>query len=227
MTQREYQMSKDRPCEQADGIMGEPAPVRRRAHCASCLRAQSACICRWITPVEARAALLVLQHPLEVANAKNSARLLHLSVAGSVLAVGERFDAGELDALLHADGREPVLLYPDTPGDAGLPAPPPFVPMEAGRLRLVLLDATWRKSRKMLYLNPALQGLPRLALVDVAPSNYRIRKAHAPHQLSSLEAGVLALAQLEGGDAAFRPLLDAFEGFVQQQAAYVPDLNSD
>lgn len=194
----------------------------KRARCATCLRAQSACICRWIARVEARAALLVLQHPLEVSNAKNSARLLHLSVAGSKLAVGERFDGAELDALLHADGRVPVLLYPDTPGDAGLTAPPPFQETDAGRLRLVLLDATWRKSRKMLYLNPALQALPRLALREVAPSNYRIRKAHAPHQLSSLEAGALALAQLEGDDAAFRPLLEAFDGFVQQQAAYVP-----
>jgi DTW domain-containing protein YfiP len=209
--------------------MNEPGP--KRARCATCLRAQSACICRWITRVEPRAALLVLQHPLEVANAKNSARLLHLSVAGSRLAAGERLDPAELDALLHADGRMPVLLYPDTPGDPGLPAAPAFAPMAAERVRLVLLDATWRKSRKMLYLNPALQRLPRLALRDVAPSNYRIRKAHAPHQLSSLEAAALALAELEGDGGKFQPLLEAFAGFVQQQAAYVPDtvpgLNSD
>ncbi|WP_051933419.1 tRNA-uridine aminocarboxypropyltransferase [Massilia sp. BSC265] len=205
-------------------VLREWAPEERpqRARCAACLRAQSACICRWITPVQARAALLVLQHPLEVANAKNSARLLHLSVAGSVLAVGEAFDGAELDALLHADGRVPVLLYPDTPGAASLPAAPPCDAIAAERLRLVVLDATWRKSRKMLYLNPSLQRLPRLALRDVAPSNYRIRKAHAPHQLSSLEAAAQALAQLEGGDAALRPLLEAFDGFVQQQAAYVP-----
>lgn len=196
----------------------------RRARCAACLRARSACICQWIRPVEPRAALLVLQHPLEVANAKNSARLLHLSVAGSVLAVGEAFDAAALDALLHADGRVPVLLYPESPGAAGLPAPPPFEAAPAQRLRLVVLDATWRKSRKMLYLNPALQALPRLALREVAASNYRIRKAHAPHQLSSLEAAALALGQLEGDDARFRPLLDGFEGFVLQQAAYVPSV---
>ncbi len=205
-------MSKDAP----------PGAGTTRQRCPTCLRAQSACICGWITPVAARTALLVLQHPLEVANAKNSARLLHLCIAGSVLATGEAFDGAELEALLHADGRVPVLLYPETPEDGILPAAPPFVPVDAGRMRLVVLDATWRKSRKMLYLNPALQRLPRLALVDVAPSNYRIRKAHAPHQLSSLEASALALAQLEGGDGAFQPLLDAFAGFVEQQAGYVP-----
>lgn len=200
-----------------------PEAGTRRQRCATCLRAQSACICRWITPVVARAALLVLQHPLEVANTKNSARLLHLSVRGSVLAVGEAFDQAELEALLHAGGRVPVLLYPETPDDANLPAAPPFAPSDADRMLLVVLDATWRKSRKMLYLNPALQRLPRLALVDVAPSTYRIRKAHAPHQLSSLEAAALALAQLEGDDGPVQPLLDAFAGFVEQQAAYVPD----
>ncbi len=196
--------------------------VTKRARCAVCLRAQSACICQWVRPVDAEAALLVLQHPLEVGNAKNSARLLHLCVTGSALAVGEAFDADELDALLHADGRTPVLLYPETEGDSSLPAPPPFVSAPARELRLVVLDATWRKSRKMLYLNPLLQCLPRLALVDVAPSGYRIRKAHAPHQLSSLEAAALALAQLEEDAEKFRPLFDAFDGFVEQQAAFMP-----
>jgi DTW domain-containing protein YfiP len=185
------------------------------------LREQSSCFCQWITPVHAQAHLLILQHPLEVGNAKNSARLLHLCVTGSVMATGEAFDAGVLDSLLHADGRTPVLLYPATPGEAGLPMPPPMPALPAEALRLVLLDATWRKSRKMLYLNPALQRLPRLALTDVAPSNYRIRKAHAPHQLSSLEAAAQALSQLEGAPGHFSPLLDAFEGFVAQQVAYV------
>lgn len=193
----------------------------KRAVCTTCLRAQSACICRWITPVQAQAHLLILQHPLEVGNAKNSARLLHLCVTGSALATGEAFEAGVLHGLLHADGRTPVLLYPATPGDAGLPMPPPTPALPADALRLVLLDATWRKSRKMLYLNPALQRLPRLGLTDVAPSNYRIRKAHAPHQLSSLEAAAQALGQLDGAPERFGPLLDAFDGFVAQQAAYV------
>lgn len=193
----------------------------KRSTCVTCLRAQTACICQWIAPVAPQASLLVLLHPLEVGNAKNSGRLLHLSVAGSALVVGEIFDSDSLDALLHAGGRTPVLLYPATPDDLHLPAPSPLPQLPASALRLVVLDATWRKSRKMVYLNPALQALPRLALVDVAPSNYRIRKAHAPHQLSSLEAAAQALGQLEGDCARYQALLDAFDGFVSQQASYV------
>lgn len=198
--------------------MTEDLPSRR-AMCAACLRARSACICAWVRPLDLPAGLLILQHPLEVGNAKNSARLLHLCVRDSVLGVGETFDAGQLDTLLHAGGRRPVLLYPQTPGVVGLgkaSLPPPE------ELLIVVLDATWRKSRKMLHLNPALAALPRLALSEMPASNYRIRKAHAPDQLSSLEAAAYALGQVMGNMASVAPLFDAFDGFVQQQAAFVP-----
>jgi DTW domain-containing protein YfiP len=198
-------------------------PASRRPTCAACLRAQSACICRFVTPVAASVELLVLQHPLEVHNAKNSARLLHLCLPGSRLLVGETFPAAELDTALHADGRTPLLLYPSMPGEAalGLPAPPVLAPALLQRpelVRLVLLDATWRKSRKMLYLNSSLQRLPRLALQDLPASGYRIRKAHAPDQLSSLEAAAHALAQIENRPERYQPLFAAFNAFVEQQS---------
>jgi len=193
----------------------------KRACCPTCLRPQSTCICQWIAPVESKAAVLLLQHPMEANNAKNTARLLHLSLPGSTLAVGEKFDDAALSALLDGS-RRPVLLYPETPGDAslGIAPAPPFEPAWAddpAGLLLVVLDATWRKSRKMLYLNPALQALPRLALRDVPASQYHIRKAHAPGQLSTFEATVHALAQIEGIEARYAPLLAAFDGFIGQQ----------
>ncbi|MFL6673557.1 MAG: tRNA-uridine aminocarboxypropyltransferase [Massilia sp.] len=202
------------------------SPTPKRATCGACLRAQSACICHFAAPLASCVELLVLQHPLEVANAKNSARLLHLSLPNSTLAVGEQFEPDALSRLLHEAGRVPVLLYPATPGDAALgiapsPQPAPGLLDELSRLRLVVVDATWRKSRKMLYLNPLLQQLPRLALRDMPASAYRIRKAHAPDQLSTLEASAYALMQLEGNEARYRPLLAAFDGFVAQQAAFV------
>jgi DTW domain-containing protein YfiP len=159
---------------------------------------------------------------MEVANAKGSARLLHLCLPGSVLQVGEQFDDAALRTWLQQDRRQAVLLYPDTPGDRslGIAPPPAFDPGWAAQsLRLVVLDATWRKSRKMLYLNPALQALPRLPLRDTPPSHYLIRKAQAPDQLSTLEATAYALALLEHAEHAFDPLIAAFDGFVAQQQA--------
>jgi DTW domain-containing protein YfiP len=200
-----------------------PTTPPKRATCATCLRALPACICRWIAPVAPAVELLILQHPLEVGNAKNSARLLHLCAAGSVLVTGEAFEGDALAAMLHRDGRMPLLLYPELAGEASLGvAPPPAMGRggDSSRLRLVVLDATWRKSRKMLYLNPLLQQLPRLALRDMPASRYRIRKAHGPDQLSTLEAAAYALMQLEQDAQALQALLSAFEGFVAQQASY-------
>jgi DTW domain-containing protein YfiP len=195
----------------------------RRALCPRCERAQAACICGWIRPSAGAVELLILQHPLEVANAKGSARLLHLSVAGSVMATGEAFDAARLAQLLHAGGRTPLLLYPTLPEERklGIAAPPPLPdPMApASSLRLVVLDATWRKTRKMLYLNPALHAIARLGLDAPPPSHYRIRKAHAPDQLSTLEAACHALASLDHAPARYLPLLAAFDGLVDQLAA--------
>jgi DTW domain-containing protein YfiP len=207
------------------GVPADAVAVPRRALCTRCVRAQSACICQWITPLASNVALLILQHPLEVHHVKNSARLLHLSVTPSVMVEGEAFDPAALASMLEAGGRTPVLLYPDTPGDRslGIAPPPPLDPavLDApDTLRLVIVDATWRKSRKMLYLNPVLQRLPRYTLRAMPPSHYRIRKAHAPDQLSTLEAAAYALMQLDPAPARWQGLLDAFDGFVGQQASW-------
>ena len=197
----------------------------RRAMCPLCQRPNNACICPWVTPVVHAVPVLILQHPLEVNNPKGSARLLHLSLQRSLMLTGEIFDQPE--TLAGADARrQDVLLYPDTPGQqttahvlaSSLRAPP----CAASSVRLVVIDGTWRKSRKMLHLNPWLQALPRLSLDNLPASRYLIRRAHQPHQLSTLEATCAALAQLEGDAQRFDPLLKAFDGFVAEQLLHSP-----
>ena len=209
----------------------------KRKICTTCMRPQSACICRWITPVAPAAQMvevLILQHPLELCNAKGSARLLHLSLPRSRMLTGEVFDAQDLPASpFEPDkgankARYNILLYPPAPDGRqdnalGLSAPPTLRPellQDPAQLRLIVLDGTWRKSRKMLYLNPLLQLLPRLSLQGLPASKYLIRKAHQPDQLSTLEATCAALMQLERSVEKYQPLLAAFDGFVAQQLGY-------
>ena len=200
----------------------------RRPTCPQCARPLRTCLCRWITPVDNRVEVLILQHPLEVGQAKGSAVLLQRSLGNSQLSTGEQFDATALETLLHAGSRTSVLLYPDEPGVAQA-VDNPLTPPAGERLRLVVLDGTWRKSRKLLHLNPALQRLPRLALVAPPPSQYTIRKAHRPDQLSTLEATCLALAQLEQAPERYAPLLSAFGEFVTHLAttAQVGDTSAE
>lgn len=217
-----------------------PGPTKR-LRCERCLRPQSACICRWVVAVPHRVEVLVLQHPHEVGQAKGSARLLHLCLAHSRLVEGEVFAPTALQALLTQPWVSPaaahrpvhsVLLYPHALHDGALGVlPPPMLDaawlQQPAQLRLVVLDGTWRKSRKMLYGNPLLQTLPRLSLTDMPPSGYRIRKAHKPDQLSTLEATCAALAHLDGPAETYQALLRAFDGFIGQQVGYLPSSDPD
>ncbi len=162
--------------------------------------------------------MLVLQHPQEQRQAKNSVALLRLSLVHCEVVVGERFAPDALHALLHRPGRETRLLYPDVPA-APAPAHTPITSGAgtalAAPVRLVVLDATWRKSLKMLMEHPALAALPRLSLAAPLPTRYRaIRAARRTDQVSTLEATVQALAMLEGPCFNAEPLLDAFGHFV-------------
>lgn len=164
---------------------------------------------------------MLLQHPLEQHHSKGTARLLQLSLQRCRVWVGEQFEPELLAEILAAPeaGGGTCLLYPPDADAEESPALAAKVEADSPPCtRLVLLDATWRKSRKMLHLNPLLRQLPRLSLSPTGPSRYAIRKAQLPGQLSTLEAAVMALKQLEGPSPQLDELLTGFEGFVAQQA---------
>ena len=185
-------------------------PPARRPRCALCLRPASACICAAARCAHSAVQVLILMHPLEQHHAKGTARLAHLCLPHSRMLVGETF-APELLTQPWSDAdqaapRRALLLYPATPHEPSHPLPqPPELPAawlaEPARLRLVVLDGTWRHSRQLLRAHPALQALPRLALHGAPPSRYAIRKAHAPQQRSTLEAIEGALRQLDPANA--------------------------
>jgi len=192
-------------------------PTPGRAACPRCLRPQPTCLCALVRPTAHRTEVLVLQHPQERRQAKNSVALLHLSLAHCEVVVGERFDAAALQALLARPGRDTRLLYPDVPA---APAPHAAASTADAPPRLVVIDATWRKSLRMLLEHPALAALPRLSLDAPAPTRYRaIRAARRADQVSTLEATVQALQMLEGPGFDAAPLLDAFGRFVAGVAA--------
>jgi DTW domain-containing protein YfiP len=155
-----------------------------------------------------RIPVLILQHPAEICQAKGTVRLLGLSLRQCRVEVGEVFEPERLglEWLAHA-----ALLYPDASPEHGAPS---LADSTASPSGLVVLDGTWRDSRRMLRLNPWLRHLPRLALVPTGPSRYRIRRATRPDHLSTLEATCQALARLEGREHAYAPLLAAIDGWV-------------
>lgn len=157
-----------------------------------------------IPRLASRTRVLVLQHPSESGHALNTGRLAALGLANAALEVGERFDP----ALWQQAGYQPCVLFP---GDGAEPL------AAGGPARLLIVpDGTWRKARKLLYLNPALAALPRVCLGNPGPSNYRVRKAQAAGALATIEAIAQALEALEA-PASFQPLLRPFEALIEGQ----------
>ena len=198
-------------------VQMNPSPHRPaagvRPRCARCDLPLATCVCALVERVDNRIDVLVLQHPLEVREAKGSARLLGLCLARCRVVVGETFDPVELGALLHSDACRSVLLYP---GESGGNV---RAHVDGAATQLVVLDGTWRKSLKMLMSNPLLQALPRLALTPASAGRYgALRKARLATQLSTLEATCSALALLDDDAARYAPVLRAFERFVDDRA---------
>ena len=104
------------------------------------------------------------------------------------------------------------------PGDDAQPLATVAASASARPLLLVVPDGTWRKARKLLYLNPLLAALPRVCLPTGLESRYRLRKAPMAGALSTLEAIVVALEALETPQS-FAALLQPFEALIDGQIA--------
>ncbi|WP_445672114.1 tRNA-uridine aminocarboxypropyltransferase [Pseudomonas inefficax] len=181
-----------------------------RPRCERCQRPLDHCLCPLIPALDSRTRVILLQHPSETSHALNTARLAALGLNNAELRVGEVFD--DLDQLLATPGYRPALLFPGD--DAQVLSA--YDKADAKPLLLIVPDGTWRKARKLLYLNPVLEALPRVTLGAVAPSRYRLRKAPEAGALSTIEAVVGALNALER-PACFDALLAPFEALIEGQ----------
>lgn len=183
-----------------------------RPTCSRCRRPLSHCLCALIPRLDSRTRVLILQHPDESGHALNTARLAALGLVNAELLVGETFGDALAERLADPAYRS-LLLFPGA--QAERPAPQSA---EERPLQLIVPDGTWRKARKLLYLNPVLESLPRLCLPEGLTSRYRLRKAPQPGALSTLEAIVETLARLEP-ERRFDALLRPFEALIDGQIA--------
>lgn len=183
--------------------------------CADCELPLRTCLCSLVVRIHNDVPVLVLQHPDEVRRAKGTARLMARCLSRCRVVVGERFDVPSLWRMLHGDGARSVLVYPEVEAVPAIESDRPVGPPT----QLVMLDGTWRKSLRMLSINPLLQALPRLALTPDRAGVYgALRKARLPTQLSTLEATCRALDAVEARTSRYAPLLEAFESFVHDRA---------
>ncbi|WP_105199802.1 MULTISPECIES: tRNA-uridine aminocarboxypropyltransferase [unclassified Pseudoalteromonas] len=182
-----------------------------RLLCSHCHYPPSSCVCPFVTKVNNRIKLWVLQHPHEQKQAKSTTPLLQLGLTNMQLCVGEHpEDFSEVRAI--AD-KACALLYPT---DTAEPVEQCTAPIE----HIIVLDGTWSKVHRLWQQNPWLHKLKALSFAQVPANRYHIRKANREQSLSTLEASAYCLAQLEGLDT--HPLLHLLDGFVTMQTKQMP-----
>eukprot|EP00741_Cyanophora_paradoxa_P009277 tig00001493_g8987.t1 len=201
----------------------EEARAARRALCPTCRRIVANCICAAL-PAErplplGRAAgmrILILQHPAEAKEFKNTVGILELCLPEGAVVVrrGKLFgprNCPELpEVLAAAAAGRAFLLFPDdtacTPADLAPPSGPGGPASSPRPIDwLVVLDGTWTACKRMFRGNAErLAPLRRLAIDAAGPSRHRIRVQPQEGYLCTLEAVAVVLAAVEGGEAGER-----------------------
>jgi DTW domain-containing protein YfiP len=178
--------------------------MARRIHCPHCQRPLALCYCAMLTPLPNAWPVRILQHASEARHALGTARIASLGLRDC--------------QLLPADARplpSGVLIYP------GPQSQPLSALLGAAPQALIFLDATWRKSRRLLLESAELAALPRYHLENPPPSRYRIRREPNAHALSTLEAIVQALEWLEAAPGRHIRLLEVMDALVDEQIAHM------
>ena len=176
-------------------------------------------MCKVDTPLE----LAILQHPTEVGHPKGTAWLAHQCLVNSRFFIGERLE--ELPDLVHwlSQGNA-YLLYPPQVDKRGALVEASSLLCKTSAVdfkpRVLVLDGTWRKTYKLLQVNPALQRLPRVVLRGDFASHYSIRQSGRLDSLSTLEAIYYLLNQADNLSD-YTSLLSGFDGLVAQYRCFV------
>ena len=177
-----------------------------RQRCSRCNLIIRCCLCHMIRPVDNPTPVYVVQDPQEERHALGTVKFARLGLQHfTVLPVSPgKIEPGS-DLLNSALPDNAVLVYPGTDAIRVAPCAPTqgndVIPDRSldkpDDVSLVFIDATWRRSKRILFEQPALQRLPRYQLTQVPPPRYTLRKASGRDALSTLEAIVEMLACLD------------------------------
>lgn len=160
------------------------------------------CACTLLQPLEVHTPFLVFRHARESPKSTSSVRWAQLVLPGcEVVDYRSRAEAPALFMPRPGDW----LLYPDETA---------VVPAAGVVQRVVVLDGTWRQTRRMLRAIPGLPGLPRLA-IPARPGGSRLRAAPRSGALSTLEAMAAAVRAVES-DALGEALLQIHDLLVER-----------
>ena len=181
--------------------------MSKRQLCEHCDYPSATCFCEAVAPCDNLRNVILLQSKAESKHAKNTGRLLQLSL--NKIEILNSDDAIAMQGLkreLEAAPNGYCLFFPssssvafETSLDSQRELSPTFI----------FIDLTWRKAKRLLLENEWLNKVAHYHFSENIESHYRIRKTSIDNGLSTLESVAYALEKADNTDIA--PLIKLFE----------------
>jgi len=182
----------------------------KRQLCQQCGRPIAVCFCHCITLIKNDWPIWLFQHHKEKKHAIGTGKIVEMSLR-NINCFDTKTIVKNSSQLEDIETTKPILVYP---GDQSIDI---STLIRQKPQPLLFLDGSWRKTRKMIYEHPILNELTRLSINPVSRSRYKIRKEPNDSAISTLEAIVFVLSELEGNTNKYQPMLDAMDWMINQQ----------
>lgn len=184
-----------------------------RPVCPTCKFLDAECICAFVKPVDNQTNIIVLQHKSEQQHAKNTVRLAKLMYNNINVIVGD--SAADFEIIDSLPLSTTALLFPSDNAEN-------LDSAKVSKLtHLIILDGTWKKASKLLFMLPTLQSFRKVSFSRIPKNQYRLRKANREDSLSSLEAIAYAIQCIENKSMA--PAYTLLNAMMENQFKRMPD----
>lgn len=187
------------------------APLLNKRYCLGCAVPRKLCLCDQVEVSRLEPPVIILRHPDERKKTLSTVSLIKQCYPEVLVKEGEVFSPPR--------NKDLALLFPDTDikatplrhsdlsntemkGAANIVSK---LDSKTEQQTLILLDATWRKAKRMLHENVWLSALSRVSIEPKTVSNYLLRKVPSSNTLSTVE--VFAMVQ---NDLALHELFRVF-----------------
>ena len=191
--------------------------------CFKCFKPKSVCLCKYGAEIDSGVKFVFLMHPKEFRRQRTgTGYLAHMCLKNSEVIVGLDFEKNaRLKELLTSPDFFPVLMYPDE--NALTVDKESFKIQMTGRKLLVLiLDATWFCSKKMIQHNPFLLELPKLSFSGSYRSIFTFKREPSPECISTIECCYYMIKEMQSAGLAPasidpEPLMNIFKAMIRLQ----------
>ncbi len=191
--------------------------------CYKCYKPLSACLCKYTHEIDPGIKFVFLMHPKEFKRQRTgTGNLAHITLKNSEIIVGLDFAKNErLQKLLNDPQYFPVMMYPGQ--DAWTAGKEGFSDVLKGKtLLVIILDATWFCSKKMIDHNPFLLQLPRFSFSGDYRSIFTFKREPKPEYISTIECCYYLIKEMQSANMVDKtldpePLMNVFKEMIKLQ----------